>query len=481
MKSNHIEVSTKITEYLSSLLGDQEAEKYFDYIKQEPAQYIRANSLKTDVKELQAKLLKYYDISISPVDNLPYGFVVNDSRRLLGKTLEHILGQFYIQSLSSMIPPIVLNPHPGDTVLDLCSAPGSKSTQLAELMNNKGLLMVNEVQLDRLKSLVFNLDRMNVINAGVIHSKGELLSKSFNNRFDKILVDAPCSGLGIMQKKGEVSSWWSSQKVNNLTEIQYKLLVSALKMLKPGGEIVYSTCTMTVEENEMIIDKLLKKFPFEVLPITLPIPSNNAKTAFGNETFGESLSNAKRIIPWQINSEGFFVIKMRKTDEIEASAQSYSKRGSIPFIKHKELSPYFNELENTFGIDKSLFEDFVYLRKGNDIFFASSDWGFESNDIYQRIGTRFGTIDKRNSFILHTQAAQSFDKHIKSNFYDISTREELKKYLEGGTIKTSPPFSGQGIVTFRGVMLGTASFTSEGIKSRFPRSKRTQEIFIDFF
>jgi len=163
-----------------------------------------------------------------------------------------------------MLPPIVLHPSEKDLVLDLCSAPGSKTTQLAEMMKNKGRLVVNELEMDRIKALVFNLDKMNFLNCGIVHQRGEILSKYYDSYFDKILVDAPCSGLGIIQKKSEVNKWWSVERVNNLVEIQNKLLVSAIKMLKVGGELVYSTCTLTPEENELIINRILEKYPVDV-------------------------------------------------------------------------------------------------------------------------------------------------------------------------------------------------------------------------
>lgn len=478
MKNNQIEVSQKINDYLLLLFGAIDASKYVEYIGHDPLTYLRVNPLKADIETLTSQLKNNYEITLTEIENIPNGFIVDDPQRLLGKTIEHILGKFYIQSLSSMIPAIVLSPKPGETVLDLCSAPGSKSTQLAELMQNSGKLIVNEVQLDRLKTLVFNLDRMNVLNSGVIHSKGELLSKSFDNYFDKILVDAPCSGLGIMQKKGEVSSWWSQQKVDSLSEIQYKLLLSAIKMLKVGGELVYSTCTMTVEENEMVIDKLIKKYPVKILPIELPIKSINGKINFGEKSFDESLSFARRIIPWEINSEGFFIVKLTKTDTLETNSFVGKPFREIPFVKRKFLHPYFIELESTFGIDKDEFDKYVYLKKGNDIFLLSKDWEDEEFDYYERLGTRFGTIDKHNSIVLHTQAAHIFQKQISKNIYTITSKDELKKYLEGGTIKIDPPFRGQGVVFYDDSLLGTASFSNDGIKSRFPRSKRTQEIFI---
>lgn len=480
MKNNQIAFSDKINDYLILLFGKENAEKYLEYIKQDSRTFIRVNPLKGDIQKLRKTLSETYQITTEPILNIENGFCVEDPNRLLGKTIEHILGEYYIQSLSSMIPAIVLNPRPEETVLDLCSAPGSKSTQLAEMMNNSGRLIVNEVQLDRVKTLVFNLDRMNIINTGVIHSKGELLSKSFNNYFDKILVDAPCSGLGIMQKKGEVSSWWSQQKVESLSEVQYKLLVSAIKMLKEGGELVYSTCTMTVEENEMVIDKLLSKYPLELIPIHLPVKSIDGKTDFGDLTFDKSLSLSKRIIPWEINSEGFFIVKLKKVGEIETKPFHERKSREIQFVSNKELRQYFAILESIYGINKSHFEDYLYIKKGNDIFFTSKDWKNETDDFYERIGTKFGTIDKHNTVILHTQAAHILQGEIKKSKYTLADNFELKKYLEGGIIKIPPPFIGQGVVYWKESLLGSASFSSEGIKSRFPRSKRTQEIHTDF-
>jgi len=132
---------------------------------------------------------------------------ITDGFDYAGSTLEIAFGFYYMQALTSMLPPIVLHPSEKDLVLDLCSAPGSKTTQLAEMMKNKGRLVVNELEMDRIKALVFNLDKMNFLNCGIVHQRGEILSKYYDSYFDKILVDAPCSGLGIIQKKSEVNKW----------------------------------------------------------------------------------------------------------------------------------------------------------------------------------------------------------------------------------------------------------------------------------
>jgi len=471
-----IPISDKIAEYLTDLFGSDAVASYQSYLEAEPALYLRCNSIKSTREAVQENLFSNYGISTEIISETANALRVVGDRALIGKTLEHSIGEYYIQSLSSMIPPLVLDPQPTDKVLDLCSAPGSKTTQIAASMQNKGTLLVNEIQLDRLKTLVFNLERMNVVNAGVIHSKGEVLSRFFQNHFDKILVDAPCSGLGIMQKKNEVSNWWTKEKAEQLGELQYRLLLSALKMAKVGGEIVYSTCTLSVEENEIVIDKLLKKFPIKLLPVTLPILSHEAFTMLHGFELDQSIQNAKRIIPWEVNSEGFFVVKILKEDEIEVDNPAERKRHPFTFLSAAKLNKQLEALTGIFEIDKGVFERYKYLQKGNDIFFVNEDWNEENLMMFERIGTKFGNLDKYGNIILHTQTAEVLDNEIKKGIVQLVDDGDLKKYLDGGTIKKDFSFKGQAVVKFRNKILGAGGISVDGLKSRYPRSKRTQEI-----
>lgn len=230
------EFSGNIYNYLVKLYGEDSAKKYIEYINQDSVQFIRINKLVTTKEELSLKLNNNYGIKTENIPNLPFALkVTKDEKNILGKTIEHILGEYYIQSLSSMIPPLILNPNETDIVLDLCAAPGSKTTQLAEIMNNKGTLIANEVSQERVSTLIFNVERMRLLNTGIVHQKGEWLGRFYTEHFDKILVDAPCSGLGIIQKKNEVNNWWSVERANALGELQLKLLVGAIKMAKVGG------------------------------------------------------------------------------------------------------------------------------------------------------------------------------------------------------------------------------------------------------
>jgi NOL1/NOP2/sun family putative RNA methylase len=474
-----LQIGNKIIEYLGSLYDEASAKKYVEFINEEPTQYLRANRLKTSREELSYNLLKEYEIKTAPVNRIESALKVLDSKKLTGKTIEHIIGEYYIQGLSSMIPPLILDPKPGETVLDLCAAPGSKTTELAELMNNQGTLVANEIQLNRVKMLVYNLDRMNIANAGAIHTKGEWLSKHYSGHFDKILVDAPCSGLGIIQKKEEVSDWWSIERSGKLGDLQLRLLIAAIKMAKTGGQIVYSTCTLTIEENELIINKVLDKYPVEIMEINLPLKSHPAFTNHRGNKLNFELSKAKRILPWEADTDGFFVVKLQKTGETISPEQTIPPQKDNRFfsINDREIKPLIGNLTEEFHLPEEIFSEFQYLVKGNDIFIVSGEWSDPFPGHFQRIGTKLGVIDKNNRLTLHTQGAQLFHKHIKSNIYEIEDQDQLKKYLDGGIIKKEFKTGDQCVIKYKNYILGTAVETKAGIKSRFPRAKRTQEIY----
>jgi 16S rRNA (cytosine1407-C5)-methyltransferase len=474
-------VSEKVYTYLVSTFGDEAAKSYWEFVKRETSKYIRVNELKINRRDLAKQLEETYGITSVEMDYPTNALKVTNGFEYAGSTLEIAFGFYYMQGLTSMLPPIVLNPSPEDIVLDLCSAPGSKTTQLAEFMNNQGILVANEVELDRIKALVFNLDKMNFLNYGVVNSKGEVLSKYYDSYFDKILVDAPCSGLGIIQKKNEVNKWWSLERVAHLTDIQMRLLVSAIKMCKVGGEIVYSTCTLTPEENELIINKLLENYPLDIVPVNIPIRHHNGFTEYMGEKLDPRLSDAVRIFPWEADSDGFFVVKLKKTDETTPPEQIKVKKHYVMTMHKptdKELSSKIDFLCEEFGIDKVEFDKYKFLIKRGDIFFVTNVWTEEDLGLFHRVGTKFGTFDKNGNIVLHSQAAQTLQDKITKNIYDIKDLNELRIYLMGGLIINEDLLPGQYAVRFNGYILGTGVVIKGGLKSRFPRSKRTQTIRI---
>ncbi|MDH3269174.1 MAG: RsmB/NOP family class I SAM-dependent RNA methyltransferase [Ignavibacteria bacterium] len=479
--SSYSRVSDKIYSYLVETFGKEAAKNYVDFVQEEPAKYIRVNERKINRDALSAHLLETYGIKTELVPYPPNALKIKDGFDYAGSTLEIAFGFYYMQALTSMLPPFVLNPSEKDIVLDLCSAPGSKTTQLAEMMNNKGVLVVNELEMKRIKALAFNLDKMNLLNCGIVNQRGEILSKYYDSYFDKILVDAPCSGLGIIQKKTEVSKWWSIERVNNLSEIQTKLLVSAIKMLKVGGEMVYSTCTLTPEENELIINRILKKYPIEVEGVNIPIAHHKGLTEYKNENLDKRLSKAIRTFPWETDSDGFFLIKLKKTEETKALEQFKWKKHFL-MTMHKPSDIIINDklkmLAQEFGIETDVFSNYKFLLKRNDMYFTSSEWSDNDLGLFHRVGTKFGMIDKNGNIVLHSFAAQILQDFISKNIYDLKSLDELRLYLMGALIPTDQLSPGQYVIRFNNYVLGTGVVIKGGLKSRYPRSSRTQTIRI---
>jgi len=235
-----------------------------------------------------------------------------------GRSLEHQLGYYYIQEIASMLPIIALEPKPEETILDLCSAPGSKTTQAAAKMENTGTIIANEVSFGRLKILATNLQRCGVTNTIITKKDGIALCKKLKQKdiqIDKILIDAPCSGEGTIRSSPKSCIRWNIKSIKNLSRLQKALVASAIEILKPNGELVYSTCTHAPEENEEVVDFILKEFPnMKIEEIKLPIKCRSGITTWSETGWegGEAIKQSCRIYPQDANTEGFFITKLKK-------------------------------------------------------------------------------------------------------------------------------------------------------------------------
>lgn len=233
-----------------------------------------------------------------------------------GRALEHILGYYYVQELASMLPIIALQPEPNEIILDLCSSPGSKTTQIASKMKNTGTIIANEVKLGRIKILASNLERCGVTNSIITRKDGIEFCRKMKQEgflFDKILVDAPCSGEGTLRGSPKTSLMWNINTINNLSKLQKSLVASALQILKPNGELVYSTCTHAPEENEEVVDFILSKFPnVKIQEIIFPLKSREGIINWKGKNYNPEVKKAHRIYPQDNNTEGFFIAKFKK-------------------------------------------------------------------------------------------------------------------------------------------------------------------------
>ncbi len=245
------------------LLGEEEFERFLASYDEPRVYGLRVNTGKVE----RAEFLEKSPFHLTAIPWVSDGFYYQEGERP-GKHPYYHAGLYYIQEPSAMAPVELLEVKPGERVLDLCAAPGGKSTQIAAKLQGEGVLVVNDIHSDRVKALVKNLELLGVRNAVVLNEKPERMLTAFQGYFDKILIDAPCSGEGMFRKEEEMMGQWERHSVQEFAAMQRELLAQAAVMLAPGGRIVYSTCTFSPEENEAQIAEFLDKHPaFDVVPI----------------------------------------------------------------------------------------------------------------------------------------------------------------------------------------------------------------------
>lgn len=270
---------------------------------------IRVNTIKYNIQDLM-RYFKEKNIKFERVLWYSDALIIkNATEKELQKLEIYEKGYIYLQSLSSMVPPLVLNPKKGEKVLDLTAAPGSKTTQMAALMENEGYILANELDKIRSERLQYNVKSQGAEIVEVINGRGEKIGNSYTEYFDKVLLDTPCSGEGrFLLGKPMTYKDWSLKKVNQLAKIQKKLFESAYNATKKNGIMVYSTCTINKEENEYILDWAINNFDIKLLGINL-----NIKEAIKGDNTGlnSSIDKAIKILPSK-NMEGFFVAKIKK-------------------------------------------------------------------------------------------------------------------------------------------------------------------------
>ena len=316
-----IELKQPFIDRMRELLdNEKDFNQYLVSLETQPRKTIRCNTLKITPEELKVRLEKLNWIIKQPFSQYPEYFVI-ESNLLpgeLGRSLEHQLGYYYVQETCSMLSLFALQLQPHDRFLDLCAAPGSKTTQAASMMKNSGLIIANEVSLGRMKILSANLQRCGVSNSIVTQQDGVRLCERLNKinfQFNKILLDAPCSGEGTIKSVPRSHQMWNPNTIYQLSKIQKRLFQNIMPLLKKEGELLYSTCTHTPEENEGVLDALMEVYPeLEVIPITtLPkeLKTRPGIEKWKDQTFNPQVKHAIRVYPQDNNTEGFFIAKLR--------------------------------------------------------------------------------------------------------------------------------------------------------------------------
>lgn len=265
---------------------------------------IRINTLLTTAKELIPRL-EALGVKLERIPFTKNGYRVLSTPFSLGAITEYLLGYYYLQEAAAQLPVEVLDAKSTDNVLDMCAAPGGKTTQLAAAMDNKGSITSYELKPHRVTSLLVNLERCNVKNTTVI--QGDVRKET--KQFSKILLDAPCSGNYLLEE-----DWLEKRTLDDIqksSDIQKRLLQKAIDLMAPNGTLVYSTCSLEPEENELVINWALENFPVKLQKVSLSVGSPGLTNAFGKELHPD-LALCKRFWPYKTNTEGFFIAKLVK-------------------------------------------------------------------------------------------------------------------------------------------------------------------------
>ncbi len=303
------------TDRLTALLGSELSAKVQETFTTGHPTTFRVNTIKANPTKVAADLaVAGFEIKPSTFYSAAFS-LVNKSLGELSEQPAYKNGEIYVQNFSSMLPPLILDPHPGDKVADLAAAPGSKTTQLAALMQNKGLILANDASTIRLYKLKANLDQQGVTCVQTSRGIAELMWRKHQSQFDHCLVDVPCSMEGrIRLDRPKTFEKWSVKSIKQLAKRQRQMLRSAVSMTKPGGTIVYSTCTLAPEENEAVVDWVLQKTEGAVVvePLELSGVSFTAGiTEWDGMKFDPQIAKTARVLPDGM-FEGFYVALLRR-------------------------------------------------------------------------------------------------------------------------------------------------------------------------
>ncbi len=356
-----------LKKYLQNLLGEEYS--FFEKSGPEPST-IRVNTLVTNIERFLTFLRKK-GVGFSQHPASSSGFVLDEDFLPLSQTLPFFFGEFFYQGFSSQLPVIALDPQPGEKILDIAAAPGSKSIQIAALIENKGQLFLNDASMKRQQSLLTNLSRSGIINDIVLRMPGERLGRIFPEYFDRVLVDAPCSGISRIGPRDRVDF-----DATTFVNIQRQLLVSALKAVKTGGVIVYSTCTITPEENEAIIDKMIHEYPLQVETIEgWEHPCiRQGRLNYDDRNYDSSIMNTRRVYPYPQPYETFFIARLRKTDTmpVRPSRQQVHFE-SLKSADQEPVASVLDWLSARWGIDRHIFFPYLFVLNQKKLWLVAKD------------------------------------------------------------------------------------------------------------
>ena len=421
--------------HLEKFLSDNEIKKLISSFELESKHAVLLNTSKMSDEKF---LSNFPHVIKHPI--VPHAYIYDKNEYQLGKHIYHELGCYYLQEPSAMVVSYLLNPQKEDFVLDLCAAPGGKTIQASLLMEQTGVIISNDLSKERTRALVDNVTRLGLKNIVVTNNDFKYIYQYYLNKFDKIILDAPCSGSGMFRKDEKMISDWSINKVYKNAMIQYELIDIAYMMLKPGGTLIYSTCSYSYEEDEEVIEHLLSNSDAEVIPF------NN------NPLFYQSKSKLGiHLFPHIFPGEGHYMCMIKKPGIIKKT--QFEKKRILSNLLPSELSQYSS------------------YKFGDYLFALTNDFKYKGLNIVQ-FGFKVGEL-VRNGVLYSHQLARSlstYNQEIELTF------EETRDYISGLEIKKSSNFKGNILLKYENNSLDFSKTNGEVIKNHYPSYLRKKDL-----
>ncbi len=448
-----IDLPQQFADRMKTILGDE----YNDYLKaleEAPVRAFRVNTDKISVEDFE-------EINPFKTEKIPYvsnGFYFTDDK--IGNHPYHHAGMIYVQEPGAMAPAECLDIDSDWCVLDMCAAPGGKSSQLKNKLGENGILVSNEIVPSRCKILTGNMERLGLKNVVTTCMDSGKIARLFENRFDLVMVDAPCSGEGMFRKEEIAVTEWSEDNVKNCAERQKEILSNAVKVLKNGGYIVYATCTFSLDENEKIVDWFLESYPeFELVRVNEKVEKSTCDGIKFDGCKCENISFCRRFYPHKSMGEGQFMAVLHNTNEGYFSPDFSKKK---PTKIDKVITDFLGDVLTDYEPSK------VLIHKGNPVYF-DPDFSVDGATVFAcgiTIGeVRKGYIQPHHQFFM--AMGDSFKRKIELS----PEGDEVKKYLRGEEIDTDSP-NGWAVVTVDGCTLGGAKVVNGRAKNHYPKGLR---------
>ena len=368
----------------------------------------------------------------------------------------HEAGVYYLQEASAMAPAALLDPQPGERILDLCAAPGGKSTQIAGRMQGKGLLVSNEISPKRAKVLSQNIERMGIANAVVTSESPAALAERFPEFFHRVMVDAPCSGEGMFRKEEAAVTDWSPETVAMCADRQKEILRSAAAMLRPGGFLCYSTCTFAPEEDEGVMAWFLKEYP-DFAPVAVEAPWFAPARPEWADSPDRRIARGFRLWPHLLGGEGHFVMLLQRAGDASAPPSPPPSSISMP----KELTDFLQALDITLPAGE-------LLSFGPSLYLAPMGTPKLEGLKVLRPGLELGTLKKGRFEPAHALALWLDTCRSTADFPADS--QEVLDYLHGQVLPGAQV--GWTLITVDGHSLGWAKGSGGQLKNHFPKGLR---------